>query len=799
MRKKGMLLIILLMAVGFAAVSTTLFLNGNTDILANQDDFNVYFSDAYVNKKQDKSVIKEDTVIEFNTEFNNIGQEYILDYEVTNGSKNYDAELEMNCVSSSEYLTVTNEFDDNTILESLDTRIGRLIVEQTKSYTGDDLEVTIKCTIDANASERTSLGVLLDQELDIDINDEVNNELEAKAYKVSDNSRDELLTTLIDSKNLEIGTSVRAIVEVQSEDIEEAASIIIDVSDIAQNDDNVIVVYYDDNLKEWNYIGIASVANGKVEFNNIKLIPFAVVNSDGTLGVKLQTVTFNSNSTVVQESVKTVIYNQSIGELPIVSRDGYTFDGWYTEQVNGTKISDTSIITKDETFYAHWIPNQYVVKYDANGGTVNPTSITVTNDLTYGELATPTRTGYTFAGWYTQASGGTKITSSTKVNLTSAQTIYAHWTLNNYTVAINNNGYGTVSASSLSVPYGGTKTFTIAPNAGYYLGSISCTAGYTVSGFVIGAKELPTQTVTVTNNKKDANGVCTVSFSKLWASAEVKNLNSTGYDVYVYQLYNANGISKVSFPTWTTLAGQDDLAASWPTNTTILGTYIGNYTWKYHVNIADHFNEGGEYRTDIYIFDNSGNRSFVTGTGAIVPASGYVNSLYLSDTDGTFNKNKSYSLLTSGTKLYTNFTYEFYALPSRTTPLYTLGSNQAGLTSSTLDWNYIIQEPYGGTTATGYASIGLVIGTNGAMAVAHAGGYYYIVLRYEGDLSARKKYKFVVKNNIPYLYINNTLVATGIEPPGDVTTYFTNGVIGDASYGAYQGFANGFVLYNKAK
>ena len=57
-KKKTLLLVVLLMAVGFAAVSTTLFINGTTKINANQDDFNVYYSDAYVNGVQDKSVIK---------------------------------------------------------------------------------------------------------------------------------------------------------------------------------------------------------------------------------------------------------------------------------------------------------------------------------------------------------------------------------------------------------------------------------------------------------------------------------------------------------------------------------------------------------------------------------------------------------------------------------------------------------------------------------------------------------------------------------------------------------------------
>lgn len=69
------------------------------------------------------------------------------------------------------------------------------------------------------------------------------------------------------------------------------------------------------------------------------------------------------------------------------------------------------------------------VTLNANGGTVSPSTLTVYQDKTYTGLPTPTRTGHTFNGWYTAASGGTKITSTTAVTTTSStQTLYAQWT-----------------------------------------------------------------------------------------------------------------------------------------------------------------------------------------------------------------------------------------------------------------------------------------------------------------------------------------------------------------------------------
>ena len=68
------------------------------------------------------------------------------------------------------------------------------------------------------------------------------------------------------------------------------------------------------------------------------------------------------------------------------------------------------------------------VTFSANGGSVSTTSKTVYYNTTYGTLPTPTRSGYAFAGWYTTSSGGSRVTSSTKVTATGNHTLYAHWT-----------------------------------------------------------------------------------------------------------------------------------------------------------------------------------------------------------------------------------------------------------------------------------------------------------------------------------------------------------------------------------
>ena len=72
------------------------------------------------------------------------------------------------------------------------------------------------------------------------------------------------------------------------------------------------------------------------------------------------------------------------------------------------------------------------IVFAPNGGRVSSGSKTVICGKTYGTLPTPTRRGYTFAGWYTAKSGGSRIGSSSVVRTTRNQTLYARWKLVKY-------------------------------------------------------------------------------------------------------------------------------------------------------------------------------------------------------------------------------------------------------------------------------------------------------------------------------------------------------------------------------
>lgn len=169
-------------------------------------------------------------------------------------------------------------------------------------------------------------------------------------------------------------------------------------------------------------------------------------------------ITFMPNGGVLSESnTKNVTYTKSYGTLPVPTKIGYTFAGWYTEITGGTKIDNTSTLNtpSNQTLYAHYTPNTYTVILNSNGGSVSTSNISVTYDSTYSSLPTPIKTGYTFTGWYTALSGGTQVTASTKVTTASSHTLYARYAPNTYIVTLNSNG-GSVSTSNISVKFDST-------------------------------------------------------------------------------------------------------------------------------------------------------------------------------------------------------------------------------------------------------------------------------------------------------------------------------------------------------
>ena len=223
----------------------------------------------------------------------------------------------------------------------------------------------------------------------------------------------------------------------------------------------------------YTFAGWFTAASGGIQISSTTIVTGNVTYyAHWTATKRSYTVTFNGNGgETPSPSTITKEYNVALGTLPTCSRTGYTFLGWYTASSGGTKISTTTVVTKDITYYAQWSINSYTLTFNPNGGTVTPTSKNLEYNSAYGTLPTPTRASdaqytYTFAGWYTAATGGTQVTAATKMAAKDT-TVYAHWTSNtrSYTVSYQTT-YGTLNRTSQSVAYNskGSCTLTMPDN-----------------------------------------------------------------------------------------------------------------------------------------------------------------------------------------------------------------------------------------------------------------------------------------------------------------------------------------------
>ena len=166
MKKKSMLIIaILLMSIGFAAISTTLILNGSANVSENNEDFSVIFTAASLDGKDVYSTAVDETkkTITFTTsELKTLNQTSILTYEVTNNSSNYDANVSVTCVpktgTTAKYTSIKNKLEnDATVVKAKETLNGTLTVTLDKVAT-ESVTEEYTCKLEFNAVERDTIG-----------------------------------------------------------------------------------------------------------------------------------------------------------------------------------------------------------------------------------------------------------------------------------------------------------------------------------------------------------------------------------------------------------------------------------------------------------------------------------------------------------------------------------------------------------------------------------------------------------------------------------------------------------------
>ena len=165
---------------------------------------------------------------------------------------------------------------------------------------------------------------------------------------------------------------------------------------------------------------------------------------------------------------------------------GYHFKAWQVIS-GGVTIKDDKFIMPSANVEVKAVfekdappaSTEFTITFDGNGGTPSVGSMT-TADQKLPSLPSASRSGsYSFDGWYTEKSGGTKITTDTVFSADT--TVYAHWTYTGggsggysyYTIKATAGAGGSISPSgNVSVREGSDQTFTITPDKGYAVSTV---------------------------------------------------------------------------------------------------------------------------------------------------------------------------------------------------------------------------------------------------------------------------------------------------------------------------------------
>jgi len=180
--------------------------------------------------------------------------------------------------------------------------------------------------------------------------------------------------------------------------------------------------------------------------NNEKVEETTKVTEDITLYAKWQTINYSisydldGGSVTGNPSTYTIESTDITLKNPI--KEGYTFLGWLETGITTPRLN--VVITKgtigDKTYKATWTLTTYTITYNAEGGILDGENQTTSNNGMIGLMPTPSKSGYTFLGWYNE--GNEKVSENTKI--TANVTLYAKWQIETYTISYDLDG-GAVS------------------------------------------------------------------------------------------------------------------------------------------------------------------------------------------------------------------------------------------------------------------------------------------------------------------------------------------------------------------
>ncbi len=158
----------------------------------------------------------------------------------------------------------------------------------------------------------------------------------------------------------------------------------------------------------------------------------------------ISTITFESNGGSEVDSISNVEGTTIIAPTA-PTKEHYIFAGWYSDVDLTKTYSFTIQPEKDITLYAKWTPFAYDIEYVLNGGSNSSNNVkkyTVEDKV---EIYAASKVGYTFIGWFTDSEFTSTIVTEIKKGTSGKITLYAHYSINQYTISFEENGGTTVA------------------------------------------------------------------------------------------------------------------------------------------------------------------------------------------------------------------------------------------------------------------------------------------------------------------------------------------------------------------
>ncbi len=166
MKKRNIMILVFMLVIGFASVTSTLVIRGNLNIGYNED-----FSSSVVYTRAETEdgtaeINQNDKNITFETKrLENVSETATLEFDVTNKSRNYNASVTINCglteefKSYSEYVRINTDLESPFELVSGSTKTGQVTVEMIKAFNEElTKDIQFECELVAIPEERETLG-----------------------------------------------------------------------------------------------------------------------------------------------------------------------------------------------------------------------------------------------------------------------------------------------------------------------------------------------------------------------------------------------------------------------------------------------------------------------------------------------------------------------------------------------------------------------------------------------------------------------------------------------------------------